>query len=110
MLQVIASRVKKAIAAEVALDGNAADIGSDGRHRYFTFCNRRSRRHVQLPLRASRYLSELWACVVCPDLVFHVFSPEGARIYMHELIRVRDASCGIRYGSWSPQDAGSRAK
>jgi hypothetical protein len=33
MLQVIASRVKKAIAAEVALEGNAADIGSDGRHR-----------------------------------------------------------------------------
>jgi hypothetical protein len=31
--QVIASRVKKAIAAEAALGGNAADIGSDGRRR-----------------------------------------------------------------------------
>lgn len=31
--QVIASRVKKAIAAEAAADGQAADIGSDGRRR-----------------------------------------------------------------------------
>ena len=67
-------------------------------------------RHVQLPLRASRYLSELWACVVCPDLVFHVFSPDGARIYMDELIRVRDASSGIQIGSWSPKNVGTGAK
>lgn len=85
-MQVIASRVKKAIAAEAALHEKAAEIGSDGRR------------------------SELWACVVCPDLVLHVFSPEGARIYMDELIRVRDMSSGIQSGNWSPKhvDGGTK--
>jgi hypothetical protein len=54
--------------------------------------------------------SELWACVVCPDLVLHVFSPEGARIYMDELIRVRDTSSGVSSGSWSPKHVDSRTK
>ena len=52
----------------------------------------------------SRNCSELWACVVCPDLVLHVFSPDGARIYMDELVRVREMSSRIHGGSWSPNN------
>ena len=70
--------------------------------------------HVSPPTAAassdSLCRSELWACVVCPDLVLHVFSPDGARIYMHELIRVRGLSGGVKFGSWSPTHAGSGAK
>jgi hypothetical protein len=52
--------------------------------------------------------SELWACVVCPDLVLHVFSPDGARIYMDELIRVRGTSRDVQFGSWSPSSKVNR--
>jgi hypothetical protein len=80
--------------------------------------NHRHHRHcpatTALAAQDSRSCSELWACVVCPDLVLHVFSPDGARIYMDELLRVRDMSSKIpgsrNGGSWSPNNVGTNAK
>jgi hypothetical protein len=77
-VQVIASRVKKAIAAASAVGGSAADIGSDGRHRCNSFKSRfpPPLQHSAHATAASsgRVLCVLTLCCTCFPLMARAFT------------------------------------